>query len=235
MTNESENNKQEFLFSLNDAVKIDIDVDALNSYKEELNALLSEYANIVNPLIVEYEVEKNEFPIEMLNEIRAIVGHIVRATATKDDKEISENIRKAHSHVKRATLDGYKYLCVIYDERYWDFFARYDTVDWVDSGLQEDVHNINENRRKAVELLRKAKNSEGVENDSQRLSLSAKDHYESMETLSKMYKRAYNEYRALFQMLYLLDEKMATLAKQKKLITKRKYGLLSIFGRANDR
>ena len=55
MTNESENNKQEFLFSLNDAVKIDIDVDALNSYKEELNALLSEYANIVNPLIVEYE------------------------------------------------------------------------------------------------------------------------------------------------------------------------------------
>ena len=56
MTNESENNKQEFLFSLNDAVKIDIDVDALNSYKEELNALLSEYANIVNPLIVEYEV-----------------------------------------------------------------------------------------------------------------------------------------------------------------------------------
>ena len=34
MTNESENNKQEFLFSLNDAVKIDIDVDALNSYKE---------------------------------------------------------------------------------------------------------------------------------------------------------------------------------------------------------
>ena len=146
MTNESENNKQEFLFSLNDAVKIDIDVDALNSYKEELNALLSEYANIVNPLIVEYEVEKNEFPIEMLNEIRAIVGHIVRATATKDDKEISENIRKAHSHVKRATLDGYKYLCVIYDERYWDFFARYDTVDWVDSGLQEDVHSINENR-----------------------------------------------------------------------------------------
>lgn len=116
MTKESESNTQEFIFSLDVTRKVDIDVTPLNKYKDELNRLLSEYANIVNPLIVEYEVEKNEFPIEILNEVRAIIGHIVRATATKDEEEIAENIKKAHSHVKRAMLDGFKYLCVIYDD-----------------------------------------------------------------------------------------------------------------------
>lgn len=233
MTKESESNTQEFIFSLDVTRKVDIDVTPLNKYKDELNRLLSEYANIVNPLIVEYEVEKNEFPIEILNEVRAIIGHIVRATATKDEEEIAENIKKAHSHVKRAMLDGFKYLCVIYDDRYWDFYARYDTVDWVGSELQSDVHDINEKRRRAVELLRKAKNSEGMENDSQRENTSSQGRLDAMITLSKMYERAYDEYKSLYQMIYLLDEKMATFAEQKKLVTKKRVGLFSTLGKGS--
>lgn len=230
MTKESENSKQAILFSLNenDELRVNVDVDSLKNHKDKLNVLLSEYANVVNPLIVEYEVENNEFPIEILNEIRAIVGHIVRAAATKEEAEISENIKKAYSHVKRATLDGYKYLCVIYDDRYWDFFNRYDNVDWTESGLQNDVQSINEKRRIAVELLRKAKISESVENDSQRSKESAQGHFETVSTLSKMYRCAYSEYKSLYQMLYSLDEKMATLSRQKKLITKARFSLFPL-------
>lgn len=233
MTKKSEKNEQEGLFSLEDDVKVDVDVTALKNYKDELNCLLSEYANVVNPLIVEYEVEKNEFPIEILNEIRAIIGHIVRATATKNEIEVLENIKKAHSHVKRAALDGYKYLCVVYDDRYWDFYARYDTVDWVGSKLQCDIHNMNEKRKSAVELLRKAKNSEAMENDSQRTNITGQEHFKKTTSLKQMYKLAYEEYRDLYNMIFLLDKKIADLEQHNKLAIKRNTGLSALFGKNN--
>lgn len=231
MTIANENNRQEILFSLEEGSKVVVDVAVLKSHEKELNDLFWDYANIVNPLIVEYEVEKNEFPIEILNEIRAIVGHIVRATTTKNETEISENISKAHSHMKRATLDGYKYLCVIYDDRYWEFYNRYDTVDWISSGLQNRIYDINQTRKLAVELLRKAKNSEGIENDSQRSLVTAENEFQSTAMLSEMYKNAYNKYKVLYGMLFSLDHDITTFSNQKRIVMKEKESNLFSFFR----
>lgn len=229
MTKDNEGNSRTFSFLLDDK-RVNIDVRTFRNHIDILNRLCDEYANVISPLIVEYEVEKNEFPIEILNEIRAIVGHVVRAAATKDDTEVSENIKKAHSHAKRATLDGYKYLCVTYDDRYWEFFSRYDNIDWVSSGLQSDVFRINEKRALAVSLLKQAKNSEGLQNDSQRANSLGEEKLINASSLSAMYQRAYEEYRLLYKMLYELDSKMSQLSEESKMVIKKKWSFLGVLG-----
>lgn len=43
---------------------------------------------------MKFESQKNEFSIEVLNEIRAIYGHIVRAAMAEDDEDVSRSIGK---------------------------------------------------------------------------------------------------------------------------------------------
>lgn len=233
MTKDNEGSSRDFSFLLDDK-RVDIDVRAFRNHIDILNRLCDEYANVISPLIVEYEVEKNEFPVEILNEIRAIVGHVVRAAATKDDAEVSENIKKAHSHAKRATLDGYKYLCVTYDDRYWEFFSRYNNIDWISSGLQSDVFGIDEKHALAVSLLKQAKNSEGLQNDSQRGDSLGEEKLVNSSLLSTMYQRAYEEYRLLYRMLYELDSKMSQLSEAKKMVVKKKRSVLDVLGLKKD-
>ena len=89
-----------------DDVSIAANLQVFQPYLREVEELFNLYANIINPLIIEYEVEKTEFPVEILNEIRAIVSHLVRASVSSDDSEVHENIKKSKSHAKRAILDG---------------------------------------------------------------------------------------------------------------------------------
>jgi hypothetical protein len=205
-----------------DDVSIAANLQVFQPYLREVEELFNLYANIINPLIIEYEVEKTEFPVEILNEIRAIVSHLVRASVSSDDSEVHENIKKSKSHAKRAILDGYKYLCVLYDERYHEFFERYnDTVDWIASGLQENIYALDKNRMEAVALLRVAKKSESDENNSQWLEANASEMLKNTNALCQKYERAYNSYKDLYAQILQFDSLLSDLASQKKLFTKK--------------
>lgn len=103
--------------------------DFLNSHKEELETAFRIYNEDIVPFIVQFEVSKNQFPVEVQNEIRAIYGHLVRASMAPDDTVAKQNIDKMHSHTKRALLDCYKYNCIVMTDKYAEFFDGYQGVD----------------------------------------------------------------------------------------------------------
>ena len=175
------------------------DFDKLMVCKADLEELLFEYGNVLAPRIVEYEVERCEFPVEVLNEIRAIYAHIYRAAVATVESDAKGNIQKAKSHSKRAVLDCYKYLCVTYDNRYHDFFKKFSYINWSKSGLIEDVVAIDEKRKSAVDVLRKAKTQESTERFSG--ANPASDYRE-------LYKNAYSEYIELMQLIAALENKV---------------------------
>ena len=76
------------------------------------------YINTISPFILQLETLDGEFPVEILNEIRAIFTHISRCSLAETSDVYDDNIVKAERHVKRAILDCHKYVCVAYDEHY---------------------------------------------------------------------------------------------------------------------
>lgn len=170
----------------------------LSECAQDIEQLLYEYGNILAPKIVEYEVEQCMFPVEILNEIRSIYAHLYRASVSDTDENVVGNVTKARSHSKRAILDCYKYLCVTYDQRYHEFFKKYNYVDWHRSQLQEKVLSIDEKRSAAVKLLGDAKCKESTEGKS------GLNNGTSLEYMS-LYKEAYDTYISAMDGIYELE------------------------------
>lgn len=111
---------------------------------KEIEQIYFDYQNIVRPLIAVLEVDDKKYPVEILNEIRAVMNHLsklalVRSEPDNSDKEaiISSNIHDAKSHLKRAILDCYKYSCISQDDSYTKFCAQMAHVDLsvIDNGV----------------------------------------------------------------------------------------------------
>lgn len=87
--------------------------------------IYTKYQEIICPCIVELEVRDGEYPIEILNEIRAILTHLSRFKLQNKESDLFS----ADNHVKRAILDCYKYLCVSIAENITKFRQNYRKVD----------------------------------------------------------------------------------------------------------
>lgn len=132
--------------------------------REDLDRRVDEiyknYVEVIAPFIIQLEVLDGEFPVEMLNEIRAIFTHIARCRISEDRAYSADNITKAERHMKRAVFDGYKHLCVTYDEYYKEFDNQYKNVDLsvVDNG--DFLRDMSRMRTTAVEKLEEARRCE---------------------------------------------------------------------------
>lgn len=104
---------------------VDVDTAFLGKYQESIDEVFRIYHEDINPFVVQFEILKNEFPIEIQNEIRAIYGHLVRASIADNDKDVERNIEKMRSHTKRALFDCFKYSCILISDKYHAFFERY--------------------------------------------------------------------------------------------------------------
>lgn len=167
-------------------VNIKIDSSLLLEYKEQLDEVFRTYIEDINPFIVQFESCKNVFPVEVLNEIRAIYGHIVRAAMSDDKENAQRNIDKMKSHSKRALLDCLKYAGIVYHDEYTSFMERYKGIDltYIDNGvfINKAVNLYNE----SVELWQNAKISETSnidENELYNLYQDAYEHYNELHTL----------------------------------------------------
>ena len=82
----------------------------LSTYNDEIVEICNSYKNIVHPFVAQLEIMDGKFPVEILNEVRAIFQHFIRCYSLDDETQIQKNIEKAQSHLKRAILDCFKYL-----------------------------------------------------------------------------------------------------------------------------
>lgn len=182
-----------------DRQRIKPNIDNFDCCKQDFEELLDEYGEVLAPRIIEYEVERCEFPVEVLNEIRAIYAHIYRASVASSNEDVEGNIGKAKSHSKRAVLDCYKYLCVTYDRYYHEFFKKFGYINWTKTHLMDAVHAIDKKRVLAVEALKEAKIQESTEATSEVSSIAPNQDYRVL------YKKAYDEYVELVMMIRDLE------------------------------
>ena len=97
--------------------------------KNRLFDILITYRHELIPLVVNIEVYDGLWPIEILNEIRALLNHTARiaeierggAGEAERERQIDNELEGAFEHLKRGTLDGYKYYCISADDVYAEF------------------------------------------------------------------------------------------------------------------
>ena len=94
-------------------------------YEDRELEIYRQYQNVIAPFIVDLEVRDGEYPIEIFNEIRATFTHISRYKVQNS----TDDLISAERHIKRATLDCYKYLCVSHAEEIKAFRYNYRSVD----------------------------------------------------------------------------------------------------------
>jgi len=163
---------------------IEINSSVLSEQSELLNTIFRMYIEDINPFIVRFEVSKGEFPIEVQNEIRAIYGHLVRATMATSSNQVLRNIEKMKSHSKRALLDCFKYTSIICSDNYDDFMNRYENIDLTYLKNGQFLTDIVKRCREARKALQDAKVAETSNISEDDLFALYQDAYRQFEELN---------------------------------------------------
>ena len=159
---------------------------------ERVHAIYDQYINVISPFIVQLEVLDGEFPVKILNEIRAVFTHLSKYhlnndEKSNDEKSIERQLVKAEGHITRAILDCYKYLCMAYNDKYKEFQDAFKSVDLsaVDNG--EFSMHLSKRYSDATKKLTKAKEME--------LS-----NY-NVDSLYEAFEEAYNAYAGVYNLI----------------------------------
>lgn len=170
------------------------------TYNDRVNEIHRKYFEIISPFIIQLEVLDGEFPIEILNEIRAVFGHLSKAHLNNEASIVEHNIEKADSHIKRAILDCYKYLCLAYDDKYKEFSNKYINVDLSVVGDGEFLPLLCQKRNNAIQKLSNAKKLEISKTNEN-------DLYNAYEDAYNAYADTYNYIEAFYEKLERLKHK----------------------------
>ena len=184
-----------------------------------INEIHDKYTHIISPFIMQLEVLDGEYPVEIINEIRAVFGHLSKCHLSNDDDVIERNLLKADGHIKRAIIDCYKYLCFAYDDKYEEFGRNYMDVDLSEIDNGEFLPLLCQKRRLSIEKLVHAK----------KLELSTSDEnvlFSGFEETYNAYADVYNFIKVSFEKLERLKQKANT----RNLRAKRRYWVGTYIG-----
>lgn len=146
--------------------------------------IYKDYQDIIAPLIMELETIDFQFPVELLNEIRAIFTHLARYKTENNGTEIIS----AERHVKRAILDCFKHLCVSYATEIKKFRDEYRHVDLTLADNGRFLSSLNELETKAKNSYLTAKRAE--------IKMNVPD-----SEIYKLFETAYNNYVQSFDFI----------------------------------
>lgn len=138
----------------------------LNSKREK--ELYRQYVEIVCPFIIELETEDNEFPVEIMNEVRAMTTHLARCKLAEDDTAIEQNFTRAEGHLKRAILDCFKYSCLSISLKHLKIRDDYKNADLhiIDNGaFLTTLTNYEIKAKKSLKKAKKIEVKDGVSSD----------------------------------------------------------------------
>lgn len=156
---------------------------------ERIKNIYATYLDKINPMIVEYEVLENNFPISVFNEIRAAFIHLAKVMFL-DSREKKNEVSKAERHIERLLRDCYKYNCVALEKKYCEYIKCIEAfgIDTVPYFLMHES---------AIKALFDARVLEGSVHFDDR----EKEIYEN-------YLNAYNTYKSLnTQLLNIIQER----------------------------
>jgi len=181
----------------------------LSADDKRLTDIYKTYIEVICPLVLQYEVLGNSFPIEILNEIRSVFTHLSKYNLSNDAEIKERNLSKAEGHIKRSRLDCYKYLCTVYEDEYSKFDKRYKNTDlsFVDNG--EFLTNLLEAKNKAKNLMLAARKTD--------LSVDS-DEEANTETAYQKYEEAYAAYSSVSRLINSSYKKLENL--RRKAVTK---------------
>jgi hypothetical protein len=176
---------------------------------ERIREIYKTYLEVICPFIILSETLGNKFPVEILNEIRAIFTHLSKYNLSDVPLIKESNLLKAEGHIKRSILDCYKYICMTYEDDYARFDKRYKNTDlsFVDNG--EFLPKLLKLRKNAVQLIITAKKTD--------LSVNSDDEVNTDEAYEK-YEKAYNAYSSVYNLINDSYEKFENL--KRKAVTK---------------
>lgn len=98
-----------------DDKKKDIGTSGTVGFLETLEKnIYEQYNDVICPLLVMLEVRNAERPIEIIEEIRSTFGHLSKYKLTGNESQL----KNAFSHIARAEVDIYKYLCVSIEDKF---------------------------------------------------------------------------------------------------------------------
>lgn len=159
-----------------------------------INSIYHTYLNTIAPSVVQLEILDGEFPVEILNEIRAIFTHLARCNVSDNIDVKTDNVCKAERHVKRAVLDCFKYMCVSYDDQYKGFEELYKNIDLsvIDNG--DFLPELCRKRKVALDCLRIAKEAELKS--------------EEIDDSFPLFESAYNAYADVYKYIQKTEEKL---------------------------
>ena len=128
--------------------------------EHRIQELYKQYLDVVCPFIIELETEDGEFPVEILNEIRAITTHLARFSIGTDAEISIKELSKAESHLKRAILDCFKYSCLSISMKHQKLRYDYRNADLhiIDNGTF--LSNLNQLELAAKKSIKDAKRAE---------------------------------------------------------------------------
>lgn len=138
----------------------------MSTTEERAKKICHDYMNVICPYVVQYEVLTNTFPIEILNEVRAVLGHLSKYHLSDELPAKERNLEKAEGHIKRALFDCHKYLCMAYEDRYKSFERMYRYVDLshIDNGeFLPKLLDIRETAKRSLKHARTMEFSIGAE------------------------------------------------------------------------
>lgn len=159
-----------------------------DNYELRLKQIFKQYTDIICPFIAQLETQDNEYPVEILNEIRAVFTHLSRYELSSVESDKLSNLESMEGHIKRATLDCFKYLCISYDDKFKTLLSLYKDIDMslVDNG---------EFLPKITDLLKKSQNTY-----QEAKKLEIKLTKDSINLVYKKYEQAYNYYSDLISL-----------------------------------
>jgi hypothetical protein len=128
-----------------------------------ISEICEEYNTTILPLIALVESRTQKFPIPILNEIRALFGHISKCYRPNlDEDNIRHELKRARSHSKRIILDCYKILVMTIDEELVKFLSNGgDSISLIDNGQFYSEFALEQHA--AAQLVKSAKIQESIE------------------------------------------------------------------------
>jgi len=192
----------------------------LATTEERVQNIYRDYIERISRYIVRYEVLANKFPLEILNEIRAVLTHLSKYYLSDDPEIKAKNVSKTEGHIQRAILDCYKYLCMVYEDKLNEFKKDYENVDLSLVADGKFLPELLEMHDAATTLIVDARESDLVINSDDETSVT--EAYEK-------YEKAFVKYSDIYTLITESYTKVETL-KRKVVLKKTRESRIGIIG-----
>ena len=96
-----------------------------DKFNDRFKGICNQYLDVLSKYIIKYEALENDFPVGVMNEIRATFTHIAKMVTCDNPAQQEKELTNAEGHIKRAIRDCYKYNCVSFERRYSLFHSNF--------------------------------------------------------------------------------------------------------------